>query len=256
MLAALLAIVFLGLRPALPGPAAAQAPARPGHVAHIPLLLAPGTPATMPTAHYEALTVFSAPADRPAAEHPDLNLALRGYSPTGAAAALVDISGPADPLAPRLTGLLEPGGTPPIAAVYRVNEWDWPRNSLGPAIAYPEVTLAGLAARPGQTVALPSSGYDIGNGYQALVLYAAPGRLTLKYTREDNVVHGYTLHLEGLAVHPDLLALYRACDAAGRSALPALRGGQPLGVAAGYEVGVAVRDAGSFMDPRSRKDWW
>ncbi len=46
----------------------------------------------MPTAHSEALTVFSAPADRPAAEHPDLNLALRGYSPTGAAAALVDIS--------------------------------------------------------------------------------------------------------------------------------------------------------------------
>jgi hypothetical protein len=29
-----------------------------------------------------------------------------------------------------------------------------------------------------------------------------------------------------------------------------------LGRATGAEVGVAIRDKGSFMDPRSLKDWW
>jgi hypothetical protein len=35
-----------------------------------------------------------------------------------------------------------------------------------------------------------------------------------------------------------------------------LQSGQALGRAAGSTVGVAIRDNGMFMDPRSRKDWW
>ena len=54
---------------------------------------------------------------------------------------------------------------------------------------------------------------------------------------------------------PDLLALYRAANDAGRGWLPALRGGQALGRARG-PLGVAVRDNGAFLDPHSRKDWW
>jgi hypothetical protein len=57
-------------------------------------------------------------------------------------------------------------------------------------------------------------------------------------------------------VDPNLLALYRQADAAGRASLPALRNGQPLGTASGGQVLVAIRDCGSFLDPRSRKDWW
>jgi hypothetical protein len=38
--------------------------------------------------------------------------------------------------------------------------------------------------------------------------------------------------------------------------LPALRGSQALGRARDASIGVAIRDTGSFMDPRSRKDWW
>jgi hypothetical protein len=35
-----------------------------------------------------------------------------------------------------------------------------------------------------------------------------------------------------------------------------LKSRQPLGRALGTEVRAAVRDTGSLMDPRSRKDWW
>jgi hypothetical protein len=89
-----------------------------------------------------------------------------------------------------------------------------------------------------------------------LVLYANPQRITLKYTREDNVVHGYTLHLEGICVEPRLLALYTTWNNSGRAYLPALTAGQALGRAQGSEVRVAIRDSGTFLDPRSRKDWW
>jgi hypothetical protein len=70
------------------------------------------------------------------------------------------------------------------------------------------------------------------------------------------VVHGYTLHVEGLCVDPPLLSLYRSWNAAGRGQLPALQPGQAFGRAASATVGVAIRDSGTFMDPRSRKDWW
>ena len=88
------------------------------------------------------------------------------------------------------------------------------------------------------------------------MLYASETRLTLKYTREDNVVQGYTVHLENVCPEPSLLALYRQLNSQGRGRLPALRGGQALGRANGGEIRAAVRDSGTFMDPRSRKDWW
>jgi hypothetical protein len=52
-----------------------------------------------------------------------------------------------------------------------------------------------------------------------------------------------------------LLALYQRLDAAGRSRLPAVRSGQAVGLARTAEVDVAIRDSGTFMDPRSRRDW-
>jgi hypothetical protein len=194
--------------------------------------------------------------DRPAAEHPDLNLTLRGWSPTQAQLSLVSYGGPTDALAPQLDALFAPRRLPQFSSAYRVNHWDWQCDCRSGPITDYAVTLLGMSTAQGAAVHTPDSGYNIGAGFEALVLYATESRLTLKYTSEDNVVQGYTIHLEGVCVAPDLLALYRQLNASGRQRLPALRGGQALGRAAENEIRVAVRDNGAFLDPRSQKDWW
>ncbi|NOZ26894.1 MAG: hypothetical protein GXP39_02440 [Chloroflexi bacterium] len=210
----------------------------------------------IPEEQYGTLSVNPPPTDRPAERHADLNLSLRGYKPTSAYKGLVDYAGGHDPNAPRLSGLFLDGRAATFRSVYQVYDWDWTCNCRGSPIPSPPVTLAGLATTPGEPIRVPDSGYTIGSGYEVLVLYADAHRITLKYTRDDNVVHGYTLHLEHICVDPALLALYDAWNEAGRARLPALRAGQALGRARGAEIGVAIRDSGTFMDPRSRKDWW
>lgn len=205
---------------------------------------------------YGTLTPDGPPTDRLAEQHADLNLALRGYAPTTARLGLVDYGGQADPSAPQLAGLFAERRAPAITSVHRVYDWNWDSNSRGDPISDPAVTLMELAATAGETIHAPNSGYTLGSGYEVLVLYASSQRITLKYTRNDNVVHGYTLHIEGICVEPTLLALYETWNAAGRGQLPALAAGQALGRSRGQAIGVAIRDNGSFLDPRSRKDWW
>lgn len=206
-------------------------------------------------AGYQSLGIIGEETDRPAAEHPDLNLAIRGWVPSSYALALVSYGATEDARAPQLDNLFHDLRLPRFTSSQNVNGWDWRTNTrFPPPEPYP--TLLGLGATPGEVLGTPDSGYDIGGGYDALVLYASSSRLTLKYTREDNVVAGYTIHLENVCVEPDLLALYNRMDAAGRDSLPALRGGQVIGRAAGDEILVAIRDTGRFMDPRSRHDWW
>jgi hypothetical protein len=212
--------------------------------------------APIPGVHYGTLDVEGAPTDRPADEHADLNLVLRGYEVTNAYPGLVSYGGSGDANAPKLYTLFDDQRVPTFSAVYQVYDWDWGCNCRGELLDRYDVTLAGLGVVPGEVLSLPDSGYGIGSGYEALVLYANEERITLKYTREDNVVYGYTIHVEDVCVEPGLLALYRAWNEAGRGRLPALRGGQPFGRALGDEIGVAVRDTGMFMDPRSRRDWW
>ncbi|MGI6376405.1 MAG: hypothetical protein ACOX3S_10440 [Anaerolineae bacterium] len=197
--------------------------------------------------------------DPPAAEHPDLNLAWRGWERnTGAYLGLVDYSGSTDSMAPQLLGLFADRRVPAIVAAYRVYDWNWAADRRGALLTPYPATLIGLRATRGETVHVPASGYTIGDtaGFEVLVLYADEDSVTLKYTRDDNVVRGYTLHLEGLCVEPRLLALYERNNAAGRSRLPGLVEYQALGRARDKEVLVAIRDNGTFMDPRSRKDWW
>jgi hypothetical protein len=210
----------------------------------------------IPGVQYISLSTVGPPTDRPAEQHADLNLALRGYQVTSAYLGLVSYGPGEDPRAPQLNTLFGDGRLPAFTTAYRVYDWNWACNCRGGLITQWPVTLLGLGVTPGEVLRLPDSGYDIGQGYDARVLYATQNRLTLKYTREDNVVSGYTLHLENVCVEPSLLALYRAWNDAGRAELPALRAGQPLGRAMGPEVGVAIRDNGSFMDTRSRNDWW
>ncbi len=218
----------------------------------------PGVDPCAPVAgeSYGTLPIVGRPADRPAAQHGDLNLALRGYNLTTAARGLINIGGPTDYQAPQLAGLFADKRTPAIKNVYRVNNWDWNRNARGGPVTEFEVTLAGFGVEPGETIHVPDSGYAIGQGYEVLVLYADTNRITLKYTGEDSVVNGYTIQVEGVCVEPNLLALYERLNAAGRGHLPALRPGQAFGRARGNEIQVAIRDTGRFMDPRTRKDWW
>ena len=212
--------------------------------------------APIPGVEYSTLDVNGPPTDRPAEQHADLNLALRGYEVTSAYRGLVEYGGSGDPSAPQLYTLFADRRVPAFPAVYQVYDWDWDYNRRGDLLTQYPVTLAGMGVANGEVLHLPDSGYNIGSGYEALVLYATEDWITLKYTREDNVVRGYTIHVEGVCVEPKLLALYRMWNEAGRGELPALRGDQPFGRARGDEIGVAIRDAGTFMDPRSRHDWW
>jgi hypothetical protein len=211
----------------------------------------------IPDESYGDLSMNGKPTtDPPAEEHPDLNLALRGYELTDAYKGLVDYSGGSDPGAPQLPGLFADNRTATFSNVYQVYGWDWECKCRGSLITDWDVTLAGLAVTPGETIHVPDSGYSIGGGYEVLVLYATPERITLKYTPDDHVIGGYTLHVENICVEPRLLALYQSWNDAGRGHLPALRAGQAFGRARGDEIGVVIRDNGAFMDPRSRKDWW
>ncbi len=189
-------------------------------------------------------------------KHGDVNLLLRSWQAVAKTKGLVDVSGPNDGNAPQLYSLFADDRVPAFPTVYQLEAWDWGCNCPKGYLTNPEVTLAGMAVSAGEVIQTPKSGYDLGGGHTALVLFAAPGTITLKYTREDNVVKGYTVHLSGVCVEPTLQALYNALSAAGRKELPALKGRQPLGRATGGELRAAIRDTGSWMDPRVRKDWW
>ena len=230
----------------------------------LPLAQRQAPPSGETGARYETVPVAPVPPEcpvdaRPAERHGDKNLALRGYSPTSAELALVDYGGPTDGAAPQIRGVFVDWRTPRLTSAHRVNDWDWSCGADGcpggPLTEYP-VTLLGMETNAGEMLSAPARGAVIQDNYTALVLYAEETRLTLKYTREDTACGGYMVHLENLLVDPKLLGLYRQANAAGRGRLPALRNGQPLGRAAGDEVLIAMRDAGAFMDPRSRKDWW
>lgn len=191
------------------------------------------------------------------ATHVDVNLLLRKTQSVAKTLGLVSINGPTDTAPPpQLFSLFADERVPTFSRVYQVEQWDWGCKCFTGYINAPEVTLAGMTTTPGEELRVPHSGYDMGSGKTALVLYAAPGTITLKYTREDNVVQGYTVHLSGVCIDPKLQALYDQLHAAGRHDLPALSSRQPFGRAIGDEIQAAIRDTGSWMDPRSKKDWW
>ncbi len=252
-----------------------EATGTPPYTVYLPLVGVPESCPTLPGESYSTLSINGTPTVPPAAQHPDLNLSLRGYIPTDAYHGLVDLAGTTDLRSPQLYGLFGDRRTPTFTSTGQVFDWDWEHNTRGNPITNPSVTIVGLGVQSGEAIYVPNSGYNIGNvrqvplpnhafindgptvdAYEVLVLYAERNRITLKYTRDDNVVDGYTLHVEGICVEPRLLALYEQMNAAGRSHLPALRAAQAFGTATGKEIGVAIRDTGSFMDPRSRKDWW
>ena len=227
-----------------------------GGLVRLPFVARTDACAPIPRQTYVAIAVDGPHPNLPAESHPDLNLAVRGYELTSAPSQLVDYGGPSDGRAPQLDSLFSEERLPVFGGVYRAFDWNWTEMRRGQLIEDPPVTSLGLRAVQDEALCLPRSGYGIGDGCEALVLYADSQHITFQYTREDSVAHGYTVHVENVCVEPRLVALYRACDANGRHHLPALRPQQPFAQARGTEVVVAIRDHGRFLDPRSRKDWW
>ena len=213
---------------------------------------------------------------RPAYNHADKNLALRGYAPNpnpDLQRELVSY-GTDDPnLPPQLATMFAPYAVPPLSGFYQVYDWNWapspdPGSRGDPLTSYP-VTALGLQTAPGQPLHVPTSAYGIGEGMEVLVLFADESTIALRYTREDSSAsQGYTLHVDNICTDPNLLALYNALDDPdgpryeyheSRSYaydLPTLAAGQPFGTARGTEVVVAIVDTGQFMDPRSCNEWW
>ena len=218
------------------------------------------TPPPTPTTVFTLIPVVPPPVDRPAATNPDLNLAIRGYAPITAALALIDVGGDTDPNAPQLAAIFDPPRLPTLMRTYQVYDWNWAcgvDGCRGQPLGNPEVTLIAVATTPGEALYIPSRIPEIhGGGFRALVLYATAAQITLAYTRQDTAAVGYLVHLAGIAVDPALVALYEAQNATGRASLPALHNNERLGRALTDTLLIAIRDTGSFMDPRSRKDWW
>ena len=225
---------------------------------------------------------------RPAWNHADKNIELRGYSrntDAGLVRDLVDY-GCDDEDAPQLATLFSPHRVPSLEGFYRVNHWDYgpspdPGERADP-IANPPVTALGLGTTHGESLYVPDSGYDIGGGKEAIVIYADEDTVALRYAREDTVGGpprdyvpgnggpGYVVHVDGICTDPNLLALYKSLDDPDgpryvyvpvderpyEYALPNLAAGKPIGVSRTDEVVVAVVDTGSFQDPRSLNEFW
>ena len=207
-----------------------------------------------------------------AASHPDINLKIRNWAgPFSGKKEFIEEFHPVgsdalDPKAPELNTLLNNNPHPAIINLYKVYDWNWETNTkkntfcqrpkdLPPSFDF--FSLVGFQA-PFQTdILVPVSGYDIGNGNTVLILYADSNSITLKYTAEDDVVAGYTIHLQNFSVDSKILEAYNQANSQGRQELPALHGGCKIGTANNSgEILVAIRDTGSFMDPRWFYDWW
>ncbi len=249
---------------------------------YLPAVFKPTPPPPEPTCpttstrSYDLIPVLGAPADRADSVHGDLNLSLRGWEENPAAAlSLMYYTGGTDSDAPQIKGVFTDGRLPTFTSAHQVYDWDWGctndinndgRNDgcRGGLLTTWDATLLGMQTTAGEELRIPTRNQDILEGnYRVLVLYAEEKRLTVKYTRTDTVVGGYTVHFENVCVDPNLLALYQSrVDADGWRIddggyqLPALNNGQTLGTALDDEILIAIRDRGAFMDPRSQKDWW
>jgi len=209
---------------------------------------------------YSLIPMEGADLSHPAPEHADLNLAQRGYTSVAAEAQFLDIAGPVDADAPQFSGLFAESQPVYLTAFYQVYDWDWACSEHGcrsQSLTTPDVTMVGLSTKPGALLRAPTRhGSVYGDSYVATVLYAEKHRLTLAYTRDGSVANGYAVHIEQVCVDPNLVQLYQAANSAGRQQLPALQHNQIFGTALNSEVRVVIRDRGTFLDPRSRKDWW
>lgn len=207
--------------------------------------------ASTSTNRYDLIPIEGGRESRPPAEHADLNLKLRDPQPADFEATLVDISGSGiDPEAPSLAAVFEPD----FVGTYAVHDWDWGCNCKGSLMDDGSAVVVGIKTNPGESIFIPQNDRDIYDGkYHAVVLYASEDQVTMQYSRTGSVVNGYTVHYLGLQTDPNLVTLFQESEG---SELPGLTLDTPVGVAAGEELIVAMRDNGTFLDARSKRDWW
>lgn len=242
------------------------------------------TPRTCPTTSpnwYARGQAFQFETDnpvRPAWNHADKNLDLRGYklNNDGDLQRQLVSYGADDPTQPpQFATIFQPARVPRLLNFYRIGEWNWAPSPdpgwRGPSIPEPPVTALGLKTNIGETIHVPSSGYSIGGGMEVLLIYADARSVALRYTREDSSgSRGYSVFIENICTDPNLLALYNQLDdpngpryryvpPANRPYsydLPTLPAGKPLGTVIDDEIIVAISDTGRFWDPRSCHEWW
>ncbi|MEM7803027.1 MAG: hypothetical protein AAF633_27805, partial [Chloroflexota bacterium] len=208
---------------------------------------------------------------RPAYNHADKNIELRGYSPNtdSGLQPLVD-NGFGDPTQPpQFATFFSPNQVPPISQFLKVNQWDWASSpepgTRGGPINSPAVTALAFDLDSGTPLYVPISGYDIGGGAEVIILYADEDTVTLHYTREDSAAKGYTIHVDQICTDPNLVALYNTLDdpngpryqfpSSGYD-LPALAAGQAFGTTSSDDMVIAIVDTGAYIDPRSCNNWW
>lgn len=243
--------------------------------AYLPLAFSPTGCPGISINTYSSGMVFQFDTDnpvRPAYNHADKNLDLRGYtlnSNTNLQRELVDYGSDDPTQPPQLATLFIPNQVPPFAEFYQVGQWAWasspePGQRVEP-ITTPKVTALSFGLDSGTTLYAPSSGYDIGGGMEVIVLYADENSLSLHYTREDSAARGYTIHIDQICTDPNLLSLYNSLDDAngpryvfpsGGYNLPTLPAGQIFGVTGNNDMVIAIADTGTYQDPRSCNEWW
>jgi hypothetical protein len=171
---------------------------------------------------------------------------------------------------PQFDTLFNPHQIPSFAGFFRVHQWSWQPSNVGPGtrdlpITIPPTTAVSFSLPPGKTLHTPVSGYDIGGGQEAIVLFADADTVTLHYSREDTAAVGYTMHIDNICTDPNLLSLYNTLDAStgpryqypnAHYNLPTLAAGQTFGTTRSPGMVVAIADTGAFQDPRSCTDWW
>jgi len=124
-------------------------------------------------------------------------------------------------------------------------------------------------------VKMPSTGYDIGGGMEAMVVFAASDRVTLHIGRHEYFTGtktcangktcsgGYWIYVKNICVDQQIQNAYNQVKGAQESAganlnpiqLPMVRAGQVLGKANGNSVLVGVRDNGPFISIY-KSDYW
>lgn len=156
-----------------------------------------------------------------------------------------------DRQAPQLSTLVQGNTRPKIVETYQIAGTNRPNHDTPAKFA----NLVSFHTQ-GQPVVAPFARREIGPNQAAIVLHADKNSLVLKYTGEDEIVTGYTFHMENIEVNPGLLAYYQDLNKKGRGQLPVVAPGQELGYAKNDALQVAIRDTGTFMDPRWLEDWW
>jgi len=244
-------------------------------VAYLPIVLVSEafTCANTSTNSYASGIAFQHDTDnpvRPAYNHADKNIELRGYASNTDPSLVRELVnyGSGDPTQPpQFATLFNPQRVPVFADFHRVHQWQWADSpdpgTRGSAVVFPPVTAVSFSLSPNEPLHVPTSGYDIGGGAEVIVTFADENTVTLHYTREDTSAVGYTIHIDNICTDPNLLALYNSLDNVTRNSypspsydLPALPAGKMIGTTGEGDMVIAISDTGTFQDTRSCNEWW